>query len=161
MAKDERDKKMWLHDLARIIESNMDPSITSSHIGFTHTLITGSVFSAAVTGRRDQMARLLSHPNCRPNIRDESGRYPIHYAVELQHVEVLRVMLVAGKSGKNLDVNVQDAQGRTALEVALDMLSAPSLEVFYTSGYIKVERSHLLRAMRAFSSRIEVGRRVS
>ena len=156
VAKNPTEKKMWLQDLARIIESNMDPSVTQSQIGFTHTLITGSIFCAAVTGRRDQMERLLAHPECDPNIKDESGRSPIHYTVELEHAHVLQSMLHSAKTRGNVQTDVKDSQGRTALEIALDMLSVKSLEIFFTSG-TGLDRSGVLRLMAAFVKREDVG----
>ena len=106
-------------------------------------------------GKREKMARYLTHRMCEPNQKDRSGRCPIHYVVELEHVDVLRIMLLAGKSGKNVDLSAVDGEGRRALDIAIDKLSVELLEEFFRAG-MGVIRSSLERAMLVFAALSEV-----
>ena len=50
-----------------------------------------------------------------PNVRDASGRAPIHVAVEEVHLFAVMMLLAKGA-----DPNVRDRQGRTPLHLAAD-----------------------------------------
>jgi len=155
VAKSTKEKRQWLFDLSEAIMAHMDPYETGAHIGFAHTLVRGSVFEAAVKGLRDRMAHFLTLKMCEPNQKDLTGRCPIHYVVELEHAAVLRIMLLAGKSGKNVDLSAVDGDGRRALDIAIDKLSVELLDEFFRAG-MGVVMGSLERAMKVFADCPEV-----
>jgi ankyrin repeat protein len=55
----------------------------------------GRLFSAATSGDLDEVKLLLEH-GADPNVKDNDGRTPLHYAADFDHPEVVKLLLEHG-----------------------------------------------------------------
>jgi ankyrin repeat protein len=70
------------------------------------------LFRAAMNGDLDEVKRLVIDCGLDPNVKDNDGRTPLHFAVKKCHVDVVRVLLDHGA-----DPTIRDNEGRTPLDI--------------------------------------------
>ena len=78
---------------------------------------------------------LLTHPNIDVNIKDNTGKTPLYYAIIQNNIELVKLLL----SHHDIDVNIKDNTGKSILDIALDI----ELKTKY-SEIVELLKTHLL-----------------
>ena len=73
----------------------------------------GRLFSAAASGYLAEVKRLVLDCGLDPNIKDNTGNAPLHYAALRGHLDVVKLLLERGA-----DPNIKDNTGKTPLHYA-------------------------------------------
>jgi ankyrin repeat protein len=87
-----------------ILESGLDVNIRGGDFS-------SAWYAAAIDGKADAMALLLSRPGIEPDMRDWIGRSPLWYAASEGHVRVVQQLLDTGL----VDLKAKTANGRNLL----------------------------------------------
>ncbi|XP_059487078.1 ankyrin repeat and death domain-containing protein 1A-like isoform X2 [Neocloeon triangulifer] len=88
-----------------------------------------ALFHAAHNGHHDVVKRLIE-AGARYNLKNKTGKTPLHAASEKGHVEVLELLLLQ----ENLERDEQDEDGNTALHVAADNQQTLAVQTLLEAG---------------------------
>lgn len=82
--------------------------------------------------------RLLTHPDCKMNARDDYGRVALSWCAMMAGAEVKAIPMIAEMAGRiDVDLNVEDKSGRTALMRAVESASERAVDILLGAKNIK------------------------
>ena len=87
----------------------------------------------AALHQRPDMLKLFLEKGADPNVHNEEGKYPIHYAVYNKDVQSVQLLKEHGA-----ELNVKDPAGKTALDYAKDKAEMMSLDPQSKKKYQKI-----------------------
>lgn len=126
----ESDKRIWMEELGRSILALYAASnnIVTRAPGWQHEIIQGSIFSDAYFGRTEALQQHLNREDTIPDVLDDSGMSPLHWAALRGHVDCASALIRAGadvdilNNGLNSPLLLAGAKGHDAvLRLLLEM----------------------------------------